>query len=60
MFILCQKLTLIIMPNATTEIVSYMEGEINEMMDEKNWGELITELYNPAASLGLIESEVNS
>jgi hypothetical protein len=48
------------MPNATTEIVSYMEGEINEMMDEKNWGELITELYNPAASLGLIESEVNS
>lgn len=47
-FILCQKLTLLIMPHPTEEIVTYLQNEIDEMMDDKNWGGLVKELYNPS------------
>ena len=45
LFILANRLSILIMPPSKKEIIYYMQQEIEEVLSDKNWGGLIKELY---------------
>lgn len=45
LFILANRLTILIMPPTKKDVFSYMQREIDEVLSERSWGGLIKELY---------------
>ena len=47
LYILCEKIVQAIMPKRKDEFINFVQNEIDDIMDAKNWGQLINEFYNP-------------